>query len=156
MFKTIKLIKKSSYLSLICIPILIFLFGASQYLFAVQMSMSYDFETTDWKSPHFSLVGDASWPDDLSGNDSKRLRMTPDYYSRLGSGWVNSHQINPSEDWSTEYTIVFTTHNVSDCGVGVSFNIQPNGTAANPGEYYEGPNVLSVSMYNIPIDLHRN
>jgi len=118
------------------------------------VSLAYDFTSTDFETADMHLVGDAFWTSDydtLFMPHPNRLRLTYNADGLVGSAWA-TEKFNASKSWSTIFRFQIS-HPSSGGGDGIGFHIHADGIEANPG--HEGWN-LSDEHFSLVIDTWNN
>ncbi|MDG1959101.1 MAG: GxGYxYP family putative glycoside hydrolase [Candidatus Binatia bacterium] len=99
-----------------------------------QIAFHHDFTGASFETSDLTLVGSTFWvrdEDALFQPNPQRLRLTNNGGGQVGSAWL-SQPIDASESWSTAFRLQIS-HLVNGGADGMSFYLQPDGLAANPG-----------------------
>ena len=99
-----------------------------------QIAFHHDFTGSSFETTDLSLVGSTFWvrdEDALFQPNPQRLRLTNNGGCQVGSAWL-TQPIDASKSWSTAFRLQIS-HLVNGGADGLSFHLQPDGLAANPG-----------------------
>lgn len=119
---------------------------------------TFDFNTVDWQSPEMSLVNNAIWANDtaaLFNPDNKRLRLTYNGLGLRGAAWYNTDRVDPSRDWSTDFTFQFTYPTGSGAD-GLALVFQRDGLGADVQPGLDADAVSSGPYLSIGLDTFYN